>query len=120
MRPEEEPQCCPHCQSTDFVGHGQRERRVRRVPIGLKPVWLKVEVPRYRCRGCGQLMNEKLDDLRRELVRQAESEDAKVAIKGTRWLLLYRRENLPKSQARQLAHALERLRLSLSPWLPRL
>ena len=55
-----------------------------------------------------KLMNEKLDDLRRELVRQAESEDAKVAIKGTRWLLLYRRENLPQSKARQLQEALER------------
>lgn len=54
-----------------------------------------------------KLMNEKLDDLRRELVRQAESEDAKVAIKATRWLLLYRRENLPQSKARQLQEALE-------------
>jgi transposase len=57
-----------------------------------------------------KLMNEKLDDLRRELVRQAESEDAKVAIKGTRWLLLYRRDNLPQSKARQLEEALERNR----------
>jgi len=54
-----------------------------------------------------KLMNEKLDDLRRELVRQALSEDAKVAIKGTRWLLLYRRDNLPQSKARQLQKALE-------------
>lgn len=57
-----------------------------------------------------KLMNEKLDDLRRELVRQAQSEEAKVAIKGTRWLLLYRRDNLPKSKARQLQKALERNR----------
>jgi transposase len=57
-----------------------------------------------------KLMNEKLDDLRRELVRQAQSEDAKVAIKGTRWLLLYRRDNLPQSKARQLQEALERNR----------
>jgi transposase len=54
-----------------------------------------------------KLMNEKLDDLRRQLVREAESEDAKVAIKGTRWLLLYRRDNLPQSKARQLEKALE-------------
>ena len=57
-----------------------------------------------------QLMNEKLDDLRRQLVREAESEDAKVAIKGTRWLLLYRRDNLPQSKARELEKALERNR----------
>jgi transposase len=54
-----------------------------------------------------KLMNEKLDDLRRQLVREAESEDAKVAIKGTRWLLLYRRDNLPRSKARELEKALE-------------
>lgn len=35
-----------------------------------------------------KLRNEKLDDLRRELVREAESEEAKVVIQGTRWLLL--------------------------------
>ena len=34
--------------------HGQRQRKVRMVPIGLKPVELKVEVPRYRCKQCGQ------------------------------------------------------------------
>ncbi len=44
-----------------------------------------------------KLMNEKLADLRRELVRQTESEDAMVATKGTRWLLSYRRHNLPRS-----------------------
>ena len=41
------------------------------------------------------------------LVREAQSEDAKAAIKGTRWLLLYRRDHLPKSKARQLQKALE-------------
>ncbi|MCC7229716.1 MAG: ISL3 family transposase [Fimbriimonadaceae bacterium] len=54
-----------------------------------------------------KLMNEKLDDLRRELVRDAQSQDAKVAIKGTRWLLLYRRDNLPKNKARALEDALK-------------
>lgn len=38
-------------------------------------------------------MNERPDDLRRELVRAALAE-AKQAIKGLRWLLLHRRENL--------------------------
>ncbi len=54
VQPAVKPDCCPHCQSKDFIGHGQRERKVRMVPIGLKPVWLKVGVPRYRCKGCGQ------------------------------------------------------------------
>ena len=54
VRPEGEPACCPHCQGQEFGGHGQRERPVRRGPIGLKPVGLKAEVPRDRCKGCGQ------------------------------------------------------------------
>jgi len=54
VRPEQKPAGCPHCQSRDFVGHGQRQRKVRMVPMGLKPVELKVEVPRYRCKQCGQ------------------------------------------------------------------
>lgn len=54
VRPETEPEGCPHCGAREFAGHGQRERQVRMVPIGLKPVWLKVEVPRFRCKGCGQ------------------------------------------------------------------
>jgi transposase len=61
-----------------------------------------------------KLMNEKLDDLRRQLVREAESQDAKLAIKGTRWLLLYRRDHLPQSRARELEKALEMNR----PWPP--
>ena len=35
VRPELEPECCPHCQGRDFEGHGQRERQVRMVPVGL-------------------------------------------------------------------------------------
>jgi len=55
-----------------------------------------------------KLMNEQLDDLRRQLVREAETEDAQVAIKGTRWLLLYRRDHWPQNKARELQQALER------------
>ena len=54
VRPEGKPECCPHCHSKEFVGHGQRERKVRMVPIGFKPVWVKAEVPRYRCNAYGQ------------------------------------------------------------------
>ena len=41
-----------------------------------------------------KLMNERLDDLRRELAREAQDHNAKEAIKGLRWLLLHRRDNL--------------------------
>jgi len=65
-----------------------------------------------------KLMNEHLDDLRRQLVREAETEDAKVAIRGTRWLLLYRRDPLPQNKARELPQALERNQpLATAYWL---
>jgi len=51
-----------------------------------------------------KLMNDKLADLRRELQRQAESED-KAVLKGTRWLLLKNPEKL--DEARDEAKHLE-------------
>ena len=47
-----------------------------------------------------KLMNERLDDLRRELAREAQGRDAKEAIKGLRWLLLHRRDQ-PGERRRQ-------------------
>jgi transposase len=51
-------------------------------------------------------MNERLDDLRRELAREAQDHDAKEAIKGLRWLLLHRRDNLEKDAAGRLERSL--------------
>lgn len=55
VQPEVEPEDCPHCHGRHFTGHGCRERHVRMVPIGLKPVWLKAGVPRFRCLDCGHV-----------------------------------------------------------------
>ena len=52
VRPEEEPEDCPKCHSQHITGHGCRYREVRMVPIGLKPVWVKAGVPRFRCLDC--------------------------------------------------------------------
>ena len=52
-----------------------------------------------------KLMNEKLDDLRRDLVREAEG-PLKMVIKGTRYLLLSRMENLKDDQLPKLEKAL--------------
>ena len=54
-----------------------------------------------------KLMNERLDDLRRELAREAQDRRAKEAIKGLRWLLLHRRDNLEKDAARRLERSLK-------------
>lgn len=54
-----------------------------------------------------KLMNERLDDLRRELARETHDRTAKEAIKGLRWLLLHRRDNLEKDAARRLERRLK-------------
>jgi transposase len=53
-----------------------------------------------------QVMNQRLDELRRELVREAEG-PLKLAIKGTRYLLLTRADNLDPDQLPKLERALK-------------
>jgi transposase len=53
-----------------------------------------------------KLMNEKLDELRRALVREASGLNQQV-IKGTRYLLLRRAKNLQKEQLPKLEEALK-------------
>lgn len=53
-----------------------------------------------------KLMNERLDDLRREMVREAEG-PLKKKIKGTRFLLLRNPENLKEEQIPKLDEALQ-------------
>ena len=52
-----------------------------------------------------KLMNERLDDLRRQMVREAEG-PLKLRIKGTRFLLLRNPENLTQEQLPKLQEAL--------------
>ena len=53
-----------------------------------------------------QLMNQRLDELRRELVREAQG-PMKMVIKGTRYLLLTRAANLKEDQLPKLERALK-------------
>ena len=53
-----------------------------------------------------KLMNERLDDLRRQMVREAEG-PLKLRIKGTRFLLLRNPENLQEDQIPKLEQALQ-------------
>ena len=46
---------CSYCQSPDVIRHGAEERSVRTVPIGGKPVELRLPVPRLGCRNCGRI-----------------------------------------------------------------
>ena len=46
---------CSYCQSPNVIRHGTEERTVRTVPIGGKPVELRLPVPRLGCRDCGHI-----------------------------------------------------------------
>jgi transposase len=54
-----------------------------------------------------KLMNKRLDELRCELVREAQSKEARASIKGLRWLLLHKQANLDVSARERLDAALE-------------
>jgi len=47
-----ESYCCSACGSGNVIGRGQTPRRFRTVPIGIKPVYLALAVPRVECRDC--------------------------------------------------------------------
>jgi transposase len=51
---------CPVCGSEDVIGRGQNTRRFRTVPIGGKPVYLALAVPRVECRRCLAVRQVKL------------------------------------------------------------
>ena len=55
IRPKEKLLCCCRCKSFRIIRRGVSERRLRTVPIGFKPVWLLVEIPRVQCLACGNL-----------------------------------------------------------------
>ena len=55
-----ESYCCSACGSEDVIGRGQNARRFRTVPIGSKPVYLTMAVPRVECRSCGVVRQMKI------------------------------------------------------------
>ena len=44
---------CPVCRARNVIRRGFCIRRMRTFPIGVKPVWLEVELPRVYCPQCG-------------------------------------------------------------------
>ena len=44
--------CCSACGSENVIGRGKNHRRFRAVPIGGKPVYLELLIPRVECREC--------------------------------------------------------------------
>lgn len=44
---------CPVCKSSAVIFHGHEGRQFRAVPVGGKPVFLHLAIPRVECRACG-------------------------------------------------------------------
>src|SRR3972149_4520248 len=51
---------CPVCGSGDVIGRGHKGRRFRPLPLGRKPVYLVLAVPRVECRRCGAVRQVKI------------------------------------------------------------
>jgi len=43
---------CPQCDSRELIYHGHEPRSFRTVPIGHKPTWIVLPIPRVECRCC--------------------------------------------------------------------
>ena len=46
--------CCSHCGGRAVVRAGEVVRQFRALPIGAKPVWVQLAIPRLWCAGCGK------------------------------------------------------------------
>jgi transposase len=65
---------CSHCGEQDVWAQGGEERSFRTVPIGSKPVTLKLKVPRVRCFACDKVRQVKVGfaDPRKHYTRSFE------------------------------------------------
>lgn len=81
---------CSVCGSANVIGRGKTDRRFRSLPIGSKPVWLKLAVPRVECRECG-------------LVRQVKIGFADPRVSYTRSFERYALELLKKMTIKDVA-----------------
>jgi transposase len=43
---------CPQCDSRELIHHGHEPRSFRTVPVGHKPTWIVLPIPRVECRSC--------------------------------------------------------------------
>jgi transposase len=55
-----EKRCCAHCGSRDVHSRGTTSRLFRSVPIGMKPVYLELAVPRLYCWSCHTMRQPEL------------------------------------------------------------
>lgn len=52
---------CSECGSRQVIRRGSRQRRFRGLPIGGRPVWIVLPVPRLECKQCGAVRQAKVE-----------------------------------------------------------
>ncbi|MAG68330.1 MAG: ISL3 family transposase [Pseudomonadales bacterium] len=57
------PGCCPHCQTEGPYRHGTQQQQYIDIPMHGKPVLLRVDRARFRCKGCGKTFFSHLPDI---------------------------------------------------------
>lgn len=57
------PGCCPHCLSESPYRHGSQQQHYIDIPMHGKPVLLRVERARFRCKVCGKTFFSHLPDI---------------------------------------------------------
>lgn len=57
------PSCCPHCQAPSPYRHGSQQQHYIDIPMHGKPVLLRVERARFRCKVCGKTFFSHLPDI---------------------------------------------------------
>ncbi|MPQ75813.1 ISL3 family transposase [Hydrogenovibrio sp. JE_KL2] len=57
------PQACPHCGFTQLYSHDKTEQIFFDMPMQGKPLVLKTQRVRYKCRSCGKTFREPLADI---------------------------------------------------------
>ena len=55
-----ETYCCSQCGSSHVVSRGCVPRRFRTVPIGRRPTFVVLPIPRVECRACGVVRQVKV------------------------------------------------------------
>lgn len=54
---------CPYCGSLDLAGFGRRERSVADLPVMGRPLVLRVQTRRFRCKDCRRTFYEALPEI---------------------------------------------------------
>jgi transposase len=60
VRTREDKLRCSSCSSFNIIKRGTVERQFRTLPIGLRPVYLKMQIQRLECKDCGVVRQEHL------------------------------------------------------------